>query len=56
MEEWDEAVIIAADELTPFVVSGFYAFQALSASRCRPYDISRGRHQPGGSSCGYEDQ
>lgn len=35
------AVVIGADVLTPFVVSGFQAFMALGSSPCRPYDSGR---------------
>ncbi len=33
--------ILAVDELSNFVISGFNCFQALSSSPCKPYDINR---------------
>ncbi len=38
---YDHAVVVGADELTRFVVSGFQSLQALSSSRCRPFDAAR---------------
>ena len=35
------AVVIGADELTEFVVSGFGSFKALSDEPCRPFDAAR---------------
>lgn len=35
------AVVIGADVLCRFIVSGFQSFKALSANACRPFDISR---------------
>lgn len=35
------ALIIGADVLSAFIVSGFQSFKALSPERCRPYDTSR---------------
>ena len=40
-DKYDDAYIIAGDELTPFVVSGFNSFQALSEKPCKPYDSQR---------------
>ncbi|EHO15545.1 beta-ketoacyl synthase N-terminal-like domain-containing protein [Myroides odoratimimus] len=37
----DDAYILAGDELTPFVVSGFNSFQAMSDEPCRPFDVNR---------------
>lgn len=36
-----DAFVIAADEVTEFVLSGFKSFQALSAEPCKPYDKNR---------------
>ncbi len=41
MEQVSDVYIIAVDELTPFVLSGFQSFQALSPENCRPYDQDR---------------
>jgi 3-oxoacyl-[acyl-carrier-protein] synthase-1 len=38
---YDHAVVFGADLVTPFVVSGFGSFKALSAGPCRPYDADR---------------
>jgi len=38
---FSDAYVVAADELTPFVVSGFQSFQAMSSEPCRPYDAQR---------------
>lgn len=37
----DTAVVIAADTLSPFIVSGFQVFRALSEEPCRPFDEER---------------
>ncbi|MDE7473872.1 MAG: beta-ketoacyl synthase [Muribaculaceae bacterium] len=37
----DTAVVIGADELTRFTVSGFQSFKALSPNLCRPFDKDR---------------
>lgn len=37
----DEVYIIAGDEISDFVLSGFMSFQAMSDQPCRPYDIDR---------------
>lgn len=34
-------VVVAADMLSPFVVSGFQSFKALSTALCRPFDEDR---------------
>lgn len=39
--KYADAFVIAGDELSEFVVSGFNSFQALSANPCKPYDESR---------------
>ncbi|MDR0228210.1 MAG: beta-ketoacyl synthase [Flavobacteriaceae bacterium] len=41
MEQCQSAYIIAGDELTPFVVSGFNSFQAMSSEPCKPFDSNR---------------
>jgi len=38
---FSDAYVVAADELTPFVISGFQSFQAMSGEPCRPYDMNR---------------
>lgn len=37
----ETAVVVGADELTRFTVSGFQSFKALSPKRCRPFDKDR---------------
>jgi len=39
--KFDHAVIVGADVLSKFVVSGFQSLQALSPEPCRPFDIDR---------------
>lgn len=39
--QYDHALVIGADELSRFVVSGFQSLQALSDERCRPFDVNR---------------
>jgi len=41
MNKAENAFVIAVDELTEFVVSGFNAFQAMSNEICKPYDLHR---------------
>jgi len=38
---YDDAYVIAGDEFSEFVFSGFSSFQALSDKPCKPYDSSR---------------
>lgn len=38
---FSNAFVVAADELTPFVISGFQSFQAMSNEVCKPYDKNR---------------
>lgn len=38
---YDRAVVIGADLLSRFIVSGFQSFKALSLEPCRPYDAGR---------------
>ena len=35
------AVVVGCDVLSPFIISGFQSFKALSAEPCRPFDKSR---------------
>lgn len=39
--QYRNAVVIGADELSPFVVSGFGSLMALSEAPCRPFDKDR---------------
>ncbi len=39
--EFDHAIVVGADELTSFVVSGFESLGALSNEQCRPFDQDR---------------
>ncbi|WP_430614478.1 beta-ketoacyl-[acyl-carrier-protein] synthase family protein [Flavobacterium sp. JP2137] len=41
MELFASAYVVAADEISEFVVSGFASFQAISATPCKPYDKDR---------------
>lgn len=41
MKAASKIFIVAADEITPFVVSGFQSFQAMSDEVCKPYDENR---------------
>ncbi|MGO1244075.1 MAG: beta-ketoacyl synthase N-terminal-like domain-containing protein [Sphingobacterium sp.] len=41
MDLYDDAIILAGDLVNSFVVSGFNAFQAMSALPCRPFDTAR---------------
>ncbi len=38
---YKRAVIIGGDELSPFIVSGFGSFKALSPNKCKPFDKNR---------------
>ena len=38
---YDNAYVIAGDEVTEFVLSGFNSFQAMSDAPCKPYDVHR---------------
>lgn len=40
-EKFDHAIILGADELTGFVLSGFQSLGALSNERCKPFDRNR---------------
>ena len=39
--QYDHAVVVGADVITRFILSGFQSFQAISAARCRPFDAAR---------------
>lgn len=41
MDSYDDAIVIAGDVVSSFVVSGFQAFQAMSAEPCKPFDAAR---------------
>lgn len=38
---WRRAVVTGVDCLSPFIISGFQSFRALSAEPCRPFDSAR---------------
>nr|WP_294934992.1 beta-ketoacyl synthase N-terminal-like domain-containing protein [uncultured Flavobacterium sp.] len=38
---YDNAFVVAGDEISEFVLSGFTSFQAMSESPCKPYDKDR---------------
>ncbi|MEO8515622.1 MAG: beta-ketoacyl synthase N-terminal-like domain-containing protein [Flavobacterium sp.] len=38
---YDNAFVVAGDEISEFVLSGFNSFQAMSESPCKPYDKDR---------------
>jgi 3-oxoacyl-[acyl-carrier-protein] synthase-1 len=39
--QYENAIIVGADVISEFVLSGFQSFQALSSSVCKPFDQSR---------------
>ena len=39
--QYDTAVVIGADVLSPFIVAGFQSLKALSDEQCRPFSASR---------------
>jgi len=39
--QYDHAIVVGADLLSRFVVSGFQSFHSLSAQACRPFDKNR---------------
>ncbi|MEO6730752.1 MAG: beta-ketoacyl synthase N-terminal-like domain-containing protein [Ferruginibacter sp.] len=39
--QYDHAVVVGADVISKFVLSGFQSFQAISAAPCRPFDAER---------------
>ncbi len=40
-DEFENAIVIGADEVSKFILSGFESFQAVSNSVCRPFDRDR---------------
>lgn len=40
-EDFDNAVVVGADEVSKFILSGFESFQAVSDSVCKPFDSGR---------------
>lgn len=41
MGQYDDAVVLAGDTISEFVLAGFEAFQAVSRDPCRPFDKDR---------------
>jgi len=41
MGQFDEVFVLAGDKVSEFVLSGFGAFQAMSANPCKPFDLNR---------------
>ncbi|PJJ84992.1 beta-ketoacyl-[acyl-carrier-protein] synthase family protein [Mucilaginibacter auburnensis] len=39
--QFDNAIVVGADVITKFVLSGFQSFQAVSAEPCKPFDVDR---------------
>jgi 3-oxoacyl-[acyl-carrier-protein] synthase-1 len=39
--EYDRALVVGADVLSPFIVSGFQCLQAMSSEPCKPFDKDR---------------
>lgn len=39
--KYKDAFVIAGDEISEFVISGFNSFQAIGTEICKPYDINR---------------
>ncbi|GAA3960763.1 beta-ketoacyl-[acyl-carrier-protein] synthase family protein [Mucilaginibacter dorajii] len=39
--QYENAVVVGADVITRFVLSGFQSFQAISAAPCKPFDATR---------------
>lgn len=39
--QYDHAVVVGADTMSRFVISGFQSLQALSSAPCRPFDAAR---------------
>lgn len=40
-DRFDYVVVVGADVQSPFIVSGFQSFKALSAEPCKPFDVDR---------------
>lgn len=41
MGQYDEVFVLAVDQISEFVLSGFQSFQAMSNAPCRPFDAMR---------------
>ena len=39
--QYDHAVVVGADVISKFVLSGFQSFQAISSAACKPFDAAR---------------
>jgi 3-oxoacyl-[acyl-carrier-protein] synthase-1 len=39
--QYENAVVVGADVITKFVLSGFQSFQAISSAPCKPFDATR---------------
>ena len=39
--QYDHAVVVGADVISRFILSGFQSFQAISAEACKPFDAKR---------------
>jgi 3-oxoacyl-[acyl-carrier-protein] synthase-1 len=39
--QYENAVVVGADVISKFVLSGFQSFQAISAEPCKPFDVNR---------------
>lgn len=39
--QYDNAVVTGADVISKFILSGFQSFQAISSSKCKPFDAAR---------------
>jgi 3-oxoacyl-[acyl-carrier-protein] synthase I len=39
--QYDHAIVVGADVLSQFIISGFQSLQALSPEQCRPFDAQR---------------
>lgn len=44
---YDHVVVTGADEQSPFIISGFQSFMAISPDECRPFDRNRRGLNPG---------
>jgi 3-oxoacyl-[acyl-carrier-protein] synthase I len=40
-EQYEHAIVVGADVLSHFIISGFQSLQALSSEQCRPFDVNR---------------
>lgn len=41
MGDYDYAVVVGADQQSPFIITGFQSFKALAPEPCRPFDTQR---------------